>query len=1822
MSRYPHISGIEIEGELGRGAHSVVYRGRQNGVACAVKLPRTTARWTRWIYREAVALARVKHPSLPAVLEVGEVARRPYLVMELVEGETLADKLEAGALDEAAALAIARQLASVLVAVHDAGLVHRDVKPRNIVMERASGSLKLVDFGFAAPMERVGTEDSAGTAAYAAPEQLSIASRVDARADLYALGRVLFECLAGRRLTILSGGGPAAARALAAAGVDSGLVEVVASLLQRDPDARYPDGRALLADLDRVARGAPVLGPRALSPRPHDRALVARSPQLERILTPIRALSSAGALALVRAPRGGGKTRLLDVVAAKARRSMPVASVACRRNDASLSALRRIFGSYFAALERPARAGEVEQLVGNLALVARLVFPAALASDERLPTTPSPAVSSSLAEGVAEIMIRLANRFGPVTLVVDDAQWLDPVSADALVAVAHRLGEAPVALVLSFRPEPPGGLAERFAELRPGRSIEVTLPPFSEAEVRELIASHLGEAHVDPSLVARVHRLSGGTPLGVLEVLGAYLDAAVLRPHARAWSFDPVAADGVSLPEGALVWFGHRVRELPAATRSVLGAAAVLGTSFDEELLARILDLSVEDVTFALASAARADLVAQEHGTLQRFVHDSVRDMLLEALAEPERRRLHQRAGEELARAPEPSPEELSAAAHHFASGDPDADPVLVYRVARAAGEAAVTRFDNQTAIRFHKQARAAAELAKIELDAPFFTNLAEAQLRVGAIDDSEVSLHLALERAKDGAARAYVLGRLSWLRETSADPDRAWAKLEEAFAALGARMPVEDVASAAATSVRMARRTLDRYVTRRGAPKPDTELLAMLHYQNARLGIEYGKPARVVQSSLAGLEISERGSSAVARARAHAVHAVVLTIIGRREASVRQLGRARELASRAADPAALAFCVQLQGLAAAWAGELDQALALFHECIDVHGPWIELAEYCKNVAACELIQSMRGRANDAWTWLERAVERLRRNPQRPVVADFLIHRVRAALAATGRGVGDDPWLARQLSAISPRDPGRGFYRLLSWGACVRYCLETEDLGDDFEALVAQFQAEHASPRGCHIAVTEVYLSIAHARVHQCLRAEPSRREARLAALRAAAADLRACSRMPVVRAHSRLADAYLAWFEGNERRANKLFAEAEVLGDAQSSPWVLYGVARGRAHMLRANEKPQAARDQARAAETFAREHGALTRARWVREEFGLVDPAAAQPAQPSASSSSSGSSTRRSPSLAALLQVARAPRRELGAEQQAGAILDELMDALEASHGSIWFQPDPSLSRTAVERHRGDSSVSLGEASPRGALLRAVSDSGVAWPAERPGASGPTGSNVEGAPAANDHPFDPARTIAVPLLLYGVGVGALCIERGAGAGAFTRDERELFVVLSHQVPIALELARLIAEREQLDASLSHAKKMEAMGQLAGGLAHDFNNMLAAMAVAVSTARERAAADEELMVELDVISEAVTRAAELTGQLLSFSRHQPRSPTVEDVNALVSTLEPMLRRVVGPKVTVAMNLCPDAHLIEVDQGSFDQALVNLLINARDAMPDGGALSISTTNVVVDEPSAQRKSVTPGDYVLLEVSDTGEGIAPEVLSRIFEPFFTTKQLGKGSGLGLAMVYASLQNCGGGIEVTSELGQGTVFRLYFKRAERARRSPRSVASAAERPSGTRAVAAVDAPAAARRSPERAVDAGGPDTILVVDDDELVRRSIAQALERSGYRVVSVSDSSKALSVAETQGARLALVILDVLMPGLTGPELGRKLTALALPAKILFVSGFSPETIPSDSPLGDGVFLQKPFSQTTLLEKVKELMPPGNARRAASFPLKL
>jgi PAS domain S-box-containing protein len=441
---------------------------------------------------------------------------------------------------------------------------------------------------------------------------------------------------------------------------------------------------------------------------------------------------------------------------------------------------------------------------------------------------------------------------------------------------------------------------------------------------------------------------------------------------------------------------------------------------------------------------------------------------------------------------------------------------------------------------------------------------------------------------------------------------------------------------------------------------------------------------------------------------------------------------------------------------------------------------------------------------------------------------------------------------------------------------------------------------------------------------------------------------------------------------------------------------------------------------------------------------------------------------------------------------------------------------------------------------------------------------------------------------------------------EIGRQVGELVRGERDSFrrearyvrkdgEVVDTQLAVALvrdadgkpdyliAMAEDVTEQRRLEEQLRQSQKLEAVGRLAGGVAHDFNNMLTAIGGYTALALEHAPAGSELRGDLDEIRKATDRAARLTRQLLAFSRKQVLVPELLNLNGVVVELESMLRPLIGEDVELTTQLDPALGPIEADPGQLHQVVMNLVVNARDAMPEGGSISIETTNAVVEDND---DGMEPGRYVTLTVRDTGEGIDEDTLGQIFEPFFTTKEAGKGTGLGLATVYGIVKQSGGYVAVESEVGSGSAFTIYLRRAD-----------------------GVVQPAAAAPAPlvgeARTLEGERATTVLVVEDEEVIRGLVDQVLRGEGYEVLLAGDGNEALELARASGVDVLLT--DLTMPGLGGRELAERLRVDRPGLKVMFMSGFADEEAFAVGPPGSTTFLEKPFTFAHLIERMRALV---------------
>ncbi|MCD6118765.1 response regulator [bacterium] len=413
---------------------------------------------------------------------------------------------------------------------------------------------------------------------------------------------------------------------------------------------------------------------------------------------------------------------------------------------------------------------------------------------------------------------------------------------------------------------------------------------------------------------------------------------------------------------------------------------------------------------------------------------------------------------------------------------------------------------------------------------------------------------------------------------------------------------------------------------------------------------------------------------------------------------------------------------------------------------------------------------------------------------------------------------------------------------------------------------------------------------------------------------------------------------------------------------------------------------------------------------------------------------------------------------------------------------------------------------------------------------------------------------------------------------------GPFLKEERNFIKSIAEQLGLAIERKRAEQEKEQLEEQLRQAQKMEAIGRLAGGVAHDFNNMLSIILGYGQNLLDQLHREDPLLEQAEEIVKAGRRSEALTRQLLAFGRRQTLQPEVLNLNTILKNLDKMLRQLIGEDIIIDMALAEDLVCVEVDPGQIEQIIMNLTINARDAMPKGGKLVIETANVELDDLYVNSHvSVMPGKYVMIAISDTGDGMDKETLSQIFDPFFTTKEMGKGTGLGLSTVYGIVKQSRGNIWVYSESGQGTTFKIYLPQTD--------------------AKPETKAKRVAKKEP-----LGGGKHILVVEDEPALRGLLETILPMQDYQVTVAANGGEALLLIEEKGLKPDLVITDVVMPGMSGPVLVERFRTNQPDLKVLYMSGYTDNAIVHHGVLDPGTpFIQKPFNIRDIAAKIRDVL---------------
>jgi diguanylate cyclase (GGDEF)-like protein len=1473
------IPGLELQQEIGRGSRGIVYRARWKKQIVAVKVAQdsfaSASESHNWFRREGAILACVAHPGLAEIIELGSTSERPYLVRELVEGRTITAELAGGPLSQDRIVSMAVVLAGALGEVHRHGLVHRDVKPQNIMLLDNGVGAKLIDFGLATRFQQAPPDrELVGTFLYSAPEQSGMVRRpVDGRSDLYSLGVVMFECCtASPPFTSEDVGELIRCHAVVAPPdlrkrnpkISAGLAAIIARLMAKDPDDRYQTGDGLAADLGRLeaideaieARRDPRLGitdqsaPASFEPR-----WVGRHEDLTVLLEHYHAaLRGNGSLVLIEGEPGSGKSRLVREMLARTSTGQALClGGRCSPGDSQLGPLRRAVEAYLQSLRRLTdeeareRRKRLRMAAGEFApLVARLSPALAAVLLDSATTPPFEDVSDQFYQAVTDWLLKLVDNYEGAVLWLDDLQWLDEGTRKVLWRISSRLERVPVLLVGCLRNDEASlqHVTRLLANLEMQPSARLVLAPLSEDEVGQLVVSHLGGRRVEPGLIRQLTMRSQGNPFSLGEYIRAVLDGGLLRPVGAWWRLDQDGLERLELPTDVLKLVLERVEELDEPARQVLNVAAVVGQRFD---LKALTDLAPEPdgVPHAIGVATELRLLERVEQGLYRFVHDRIRETFLSNLSVDRLRHLHQQVAEWLDRAgeQEDGPELVYARARHYALAQPlripksglGPTPGRVFETNLEAGRLALKDFAFEQAYDFLSVALSGVDsvMKKLEggslfSDPELFELLGRACLHTARLDEGMKHLEHALARSTDSLQRARLLERQGEVYMAVYDVPAARQKNNRAFREMGETVGSggawQNLSIAGHLALWVAGDLSGQRFSTTPAQRERLKILSRLYEQSAL-------QSWFEQDYQAMLELGGRFVLCAWRlgpsrelVRAYAKFAYYMGLLRRSKAAEHYIRRGKKLARELGDPVGMAHVTLFHALSLQQAGQAVNAELMMGRHLEDQGQWLDSIDYSLGCTALIYNLLTRGRAREAWMWVERAYRRQHVTNELLNPLERLNLHCYAICCRTflGRPLEAIEYLAQiqerfpengESPSVRSRDFDSNFF-----GFMIGYQLEQGELGEPLDQAIERFRALKLNPARLVSTRRFGFIYQAYARLAQCQR-EVGDRALGLARLKQAAAELKRAATIPSLEAHSLVIEAALLRLDGTPMAALSVLARAELLACQTDNLWALFELALERANVFSVLGNREAACEQARGAYSRASAHGWAGRAYRISREYplGTLGSSGSSGGRPT-STASEGPSTRHERQLAALLQVSLATGSVTNPNRQARVCLDELIRLLGAERGFLFLCPaDGALTLLAgrsadgndLEELAGFSRTVVEEVrARRRALVVSGTEQGLAL----------------GSESVVLH--DLRSIIATPLNVRDQLVGVVYLDNRLARGVFTEDDVAITSALSNHIAIALENARTTRLEMEVEAERRQRDLAETIRDLTTALA------------------------------------------------------------------------------------------------------------------------------------------------------------------------------------------------------------------------------------------------------------------------------------------------------------------------------------------------------------------------------------------------------------
>jgi diguanylate cyclase (GGDEF)-like protein len=1432
------LSDLEVVSKLGWGAETVVYRVRRHGDEYALKVLPTadTEQALATVRREAALLGYVGHPLLPRIFEVGQTVVGPYLILEYIDGRPLSQALGHGRFDEGRAVRLAIDLVGPLTAAHRAGLVHRDVKPDNVIMD-PTGTARLIDFGLAA---RGGAHDDriAGTMLYSAPEQTGMLKRpVDGRSDLYALGVLLYECVTGQVPYYAEDAGelirqhataPVPDPRVLCPGLSPTMAAIIATLMAKDPDDRYQSGESLLSDLRRLAAQPDAVFPVATDQRPVQpigpNRLVGRDQEMIDLANRwLSARAGAGGAAIVEGPAGAGKTRLVrELTNAVATDGDLVLYGKCVPDDPMpLAPLRAAVERYLRSLER-LPAAQRDQAVQRLRRAAgrggpllRTLSPL-LADVVQAPEISELNRHEQFINAVAAFLIGLADEFQGAVLHIDDVQWLDGPTRRVLQRVTSRLTGTPLLVIATSRDDPDNVAAlNRFgADMDATLDTRIPLRPLGQDAVTELVMEHLGAVQLPGEQLGELAVRAGGNPFTIGEYVRAVFDAGLVTPSWSGWRLDLAGLDRIELSGDAVDLVLQRIDSLGTESRRLLAAGAASGRWFPTELVAAVCVIDSRQARALLGEAESRRLVTATGPDGYRFLHDRIREALLVGLNAVELRRLHQRIAEVLDAAAADDPHYVYATARHYALGETDSRPQRVYLSGFAAGRLALAEHAPAEARDFLEVAGRSAELAGITPQPAFFLALGTSCARSGRFAEALHRLDLALRGEPDRLRRAEILAQVALVHNSAWSPDRAFDAVRHGLAELGTPLPRGRIALAVTTLASVVLglvvgRTRLGFGSARGRGRQRYRLQAILYdIATFALSMRMRRAMRAVMSLRALYPINRLGPG-----REYAQHmaglAVIADVAGRPKLATRLYDRAAAVAADLGDPELVGYVEWKRG-AGSHLGGRDEDGQVWSRALIEHERWLELGDYLTGVSTVCMQLFKRGRTSDAESWYLRGKARLGPGAEAEGAAIGAVGAVIAALQGRAEEATAQIETLRRFLHANPDNP----MQLINlYGARIVALVEQDQLDEPFERLTAEFAALGLRPASIVPEQRVYYLYEALGRLARCHRVGPEAsredRQARHAAAEDAVARLEKVADNKSLRAFHRVARADLEVLAGRPRDAVRTLADVEVALLPLDAPLIAYEVARVRARALAALDQPASAAHQAKIAQMIAVEQQWPQRVRWVGDEFRVSQHGSTNPGSINAGPNSAdpatpgGAASLYRRRLEALQQVSLASATVLDPRSLARVALDETLRILGAERAYL-FLLDLDLNQLVPHVGRDGEGNDIKELTGYSStLVDRVRHSGeplVVTGSEEGVALGSRSVQVHG-----------LRSILIaPLKFDGHLRGVVYLDSRIAKGVFTSNDVDILKAITNHIAVSLETARAA----QLEVAVQTARR------------------------------------------------------------------------------------------------------------------------------------------------------------------------------------------------------------------------------------------------------------------------------------------------------------------------------------------------------------------------------------------------------------------------